>query len=238
MLVSQQGWLLPSALENSALSPFSLAQECCQSFFSGAVSSLISWDVLSGASLRHKQDWHDMAVRRGIVPLFLWSPAKWCSAGTGFTLMCTCCCTAPQAPKQAVHCSSVFLCPCPGGWWSSCIHWSPAVWLHIRTRPDKWEQLAQEHWGSPCGKSAVTSCVNETSLSNLCNINPKLMNKSKSAFLALVCRGAEDYEMLTGLGIEIRSFALVKAKNSLCFWMSLFAASMNFRERCYSERSS
>lgn len=77
--------------------------------------------------------------------------------------------------------------------------------------------LAREHWGSPCEKAAVTSCVNKTSLSNLCNINPKVKNKSKSAFLALVCRGEEDYEMLTGLGIEIRSFALVKAKNSLRF---------------------
>lgn len=77
--------------------------------------------------------------------------------------------------------------------------------------------LAQEHCASPCEESAVTSCVNETSLSDLCNINPQVMNKSKSAFLALVCRGAEDYEMLTGLGIEIRSFAFVKAENSLCF---------------------
>lgn len=40
--------------------------------------------------------------------------------------------------------------------------------------------------------------------------------------------------MLTGLGIEIRSFALVKTKNSLRFWGSLDAASMNLRERSYS----
>lgn len=52
---------------------------------------------------------------------------EWCSAGTGFTLMCTCCCRAPRAPKQAVHCSSVCLYPCPGGRWSSCIHRSPAI---------------------------------------------------------------------------------------------------------------
>lgn len=42
MLVSQQGWLLPSAPESSALSLFSLALESSQGFFSGAVSSLIN----------------------------------------------------------------------------------------------------------------------------------------------------------------------------------------------------
>lgn len=57
------------------------------------------------------------------------------------------------------------------------------------------KHLAREHWRSPCEKSAITSRVNKTSLSNLCNINPKVMNKSRSAFLALVCRGAEDWDV-------------------------------------------
>lgn len=105
--------------------------------------------------------------------------------------------------------------------------------MQTRTR-----HLPLEHSRSPYEKSAVTSCVKKTLLSNLRNINPKVMNKSKSAFLALVCRGTEDSEMLTGLGIEIRSLALVKAKNSPRFWGSLDAASMNFRERSYSGLSS
>lgn len=84
----------------------------------------------------------------------------------------------------------------PDGKWSSCIHWSRATWLHIRTQPCKWEQgIWHRSTMSPYEKSTVTSCVNKTLLSNLCNINLKVMDKSKSAFLALLCRGAKDCKM-------------------------------------------
>lgn len=63
MLVSQRGWLLPSAPENSALSPFSLALESSQGFFSGAVSSLISCVVRSGSEARARLTWHGSMVR-------------------------------------------------------------------------------------------------------------------------------------------------------------------------------
>lgn len=116
MLVSQQGWLLPSALENSALSPFSLAWESSQGFFSGAVSSLISWDVLSGASLRHKQGWCDMAVWWGIVPLFLWSPAAEEQQGSSGPqqgqVLLWCACAAAEPPKLPNKLFTAPLCAC------------------------------------------------------------------------------------------------------------------------------
>lgn len=62
--------------------------------------------------------------------------------------------------------------------------------MQMRTR-----HLAQERWRSPYEKSAVTPCVIKTLLSKLCNKNLKVMNESKSVFLALVCRGAEGYNI-------------------------------------------
>lgn len=127
-----------------------------------------------------------------------------------------------QSPTSSQTSCSLLLCVLVSMSWWSMVLMHPPKPCYLIAYQDLATQmgirhLAREHWRRPCEKPAVTSCVNKTSLSSLYNINPKVMNKSKSAFLALVCRGAEDYEMLTGLGIEIRSFALLEANNLPCF---------------------
>lgn len=206
MLVSQQGWLLPSAPESSALSLFSLALESSQGFFSGAVSSLINWDVLSGTDLSRKRDWHDIAAWWGMAAPLLLKPrcGSGCLGGSGGWVVLSRerfhsdACVPLQRPMSSqTSCLLLFFLHIRTSWWKMVLM-HPLKLCYLIADQDSAMQtrtrhLTQEHWRSPYEKSAVTSCVNKTSLSNLCNINPKIMNKS--AFLALVCRDTEDYKM-------------------------------------------